>query len=384
LTIAGSYTQRSFAGQQGVGMAEVTNNGRGDAADNGLTAAVRARILNTYLGRLANLGNPIVGNPQWLGQATHQAEAVLHDLVSVDLGDCAPAYDRPDLRLDGLSAEIGDTRAMTGVHPAESLHAATILFSTVIDELVSDTETNVRRVVALCEALHAAIMRRVGVATISYASFLLNKVHNSHLEERHRMARDLHDRAAHAVGVGLQNLELHDIYREDQPERSAAKLEVAKTALREALTTVRALSAELGSAVGSDGLFAAMAKYLNASVPPDVDVRFMHTGDDRLVPDTFREEIYLVLREAVRNALVHGDPGRIDVRIEIGGHGLRGEVHDDGDGFDVGRVQREHRGIGLTSMRERIALLGGELAVTSVAERGTTVTAHVLLPEIPS
>jgi len=384
LTDTGSYTQRTASlVSMGVGMSEITVNGRGDAG-NGLTAAVRARILNTYLGRLTNLGNPIVGNPQWLGQATHQAEEVLHDLVALDLDDATPAYDHPDLRLDGLSAEIGDTRAMTGVHPAESLHAATVLFSTVIDELVTDHETNVRRVVALCEALHAAIMRRVGVATISYASFLLNKVHNSHLEERHRMARDLHDRAAHAVGVGLQNLELHDIYRHDQPDRSAAKLEVAKSALREALTTVRALSAELGSAVGTDGLFTAMGKYLNASVPPDIDVHFVHGGDDHLVPTMFREEIYLVLREAVRNALVHGAPDRIDVRIEIGQHGLRGVVDDNGDGFDVAVVQRERRGIGLTSMRERIALLGGELAVTSGAERGTKVAVQVLLPEIPS
>ncbi|PPK63134.1 histidine kinase [Actinokineospora auranticolor] len=353
----------------------------GGETGNGLTSAVRARILDTYLDRLADLGNPIAGNPEWLGQAMHQAEAVLTDLARADLGGVR-GYDRSHLALDPLSAEIGGERAVAGIHPTESLHAATVLFSTVIDEIVPAGTADPRAVIALSEALHAAIMRRVGVATISYAGFLLKKVHNSHLEERHRMARELHDRAAHAVGVGLQNLELHDIYINDQPERSAAKLEVAKGALREALKTVRALSAELGSAVGADGLVAALGRYLKVSVPPDIDVRFTCSGDDQTVPDTYREEVYLVLREAVRNALLHGDPGRLDVCVDVEARGLHGVVRDDGDGFDVARVRQEDRGVGLTSMRERVALLGGTLTITSAAGRGTTVDIRVQLPEV--
>lgn len=350
---------------------------------NGLTAVVRARILDTYLDRLADLGNPIVGNPEWLGQAMHQAEAVLVELESADLSNWVHGFDRSDIVRDSLSAEIGRTRAMTGVHPTESMHAASVLYGVVIDELVPDGYTDTRRVIALSETLHAAIMLKVGIATVTYADFLLKKVHNSHLEERHRMARELHDRAANAVGVGLQNLELHDIYVNDQPERSAAKLETAKSALREALRTVRALSAELGSAVGDEGLVAAMRKYLKASVPPDIDVHFASSGDDQQVPDTYREEVYLVLREAVRNALVHGDPSRIEVRLDVEDHSLHGVVRDDGDGFDVVTAVRERSGVGLTSMRERMALLGGSLTINSASGQGTTVDVCTQLPDRP-
>lgn len=347
---------------------------------NGLTAAVRERILDTYLDRLVALGSPIVDNPVWLEQARHQAEAVLDDLSPSGLSEAGPGFDR-NVAMDPLSAEIGGTRAMTGIHPAESLNAATVLYAIVLEELIPPESTDVRRAIALSEVLHGSIMRRIGVATISYASFLLKKVHGSHLEERRRMARELHDRAAHMVGVGLQNLELHGIYLDDQPERSAVKLETAKTALREALWTVRALSAELGSAVGTDGLVAALGKYLKVSVPPGIDIRFSSTGDDRILPDTYSEELYLVLREAVRNALLHGDPNWVEINLDIDGISLRGLVRDDGDGFDVEAALKESRGVGLTSMRERMELLGGSLTISSTRGGGTAIEATVQIPD---
>jgi signal transduction histidine kinase len=359
----------------------MTHSADGDRISPGvLTPDIRARIIRAYIARLGEIGSPIVGSGAWLAQATRQAEAVLDDLVLADLTVVATESDEAHLTPDGLSAEIGNTRAMTGMHPAESLSAATVFFGIVLEQLTPPGSTDARAVVALSEVLHASIMRRVGVAALSYASFLLNKVHSSHLAERHRMARELHDRAAHAIGVGLQSLELHGIYADDQPERSAAKLETAKKSLRDALRTVRELSAELGSAVGTEGLFVALEKYLNVCVPPDIAVRCACTGDDRLLPEMYGEELYLVLREAVRNALVHADPDWVELTLDLDGGSLRGVVRDDGDGFDVQSALGDSHGVGLTSMRERMELLGGSLNVTSSRGGGTTVEATVQIP----
>jgi signal transduction histidine kinase len=343
-----------------------------------LTPEVRARIMRVYVDRLTEMGSPIVGNPVWLAQARRQAEGVLDDLACAETRvEAEPGQGDVDGD-DRLSEEIGSARAMAGVHPGESLGAASVFFAVVVEQvaLLEPAE-----VAALSVALHSSIMRRIGEAALSYASFLLKKVHNSHLEERRRMARELHDRAAHELGVGLQSLELHGIYADDQPERSAAKLETAKNSLREALRTVRALSAELGSAVGTEGLFAALHKYLNACVPPDITVRCVCTGDDRMLSEILSEELYLVLREAVRNALVHGDPGWLELTLDLGGGSLRGVVRDDGCGFDVETAMGESHGIGLSSMRERMELLGGTLTVTSSRGVGATVEVSVQIPD---
>ncbi|MFC5103003.1 sensor histidine kinase [Kibdelosporangium philippinense] len=347
-----------------------------------LISAARENILVAYREALTTLESHIVDDTAWLEQAIRQAGAILDEIKCVDLSvETTPSVS--DFLPDQLSSEIGETRASHGVHPAESLRAATILFDIVLRELHLSDHADVELTVALSRALHRAIMRRIGVASVSYASLLLEKVHSSHLAERHRMARELHDRAAHAIGVGLQNLQLHDIYVGGQPELSARKLETARVALGEALHTVRALSAELGSALGADRLEVALRKYLAISVSPAIKVKFTVAGDDGVVPAPFAEELYLVLREAVRNSLLHGDPGQIEIAVDIVDGHFNGVVRDDGTGFDVTRVLREGSGVGLTSMRERVELLGGSLKVVS-GNTGTVVSVWVHLPGGPS
>ncbi|QKG19900.1 sensor histidine kinase [Actinomadura verrucosospora] len=287
--------------------------------------------------------------------------------------------DRAALADDGLSAEIGGTRAMTGVNPVESLEVASVLFAVVMEHL-GPHDPQGRTAVALSEVLHTAIMRRVGVASVAYASFLLRKVHGAHLSERRRMARRLHDLVAHEVGVGLQNLELFEMYRDD-PAQAATKLETARESLHAALRTARSLSAEMGTTVGADGLVAALTKYLSATRPQELDVRFASVGDDRVLPETHSEELYLVLREAVRNALLHGRPATIEVRLDFSRTELQAVVRDDGLGFDVDEVLAGPDAVGLTSMRERMELLGGTLALTSAKGQGTTVDARLELVE---
>jgi anti-sigma regulatory factor (Ser/Thr protein kinase) len=101
------------------------------------------------------------------------------------------------------------------------------------------------------------------------------------------------------------------------------------------------------------------------------------------------EEAYLVMREAVRNAVAHSGCGRVDVSLEIDDTELKGHVRDDGTGFDQreppdgGRDGREDggyvAGVGLRSMRERTGQLGGQLEVHSEPGLGTTVEVRVPL-----
>lgn len=98
------------------------------------------------------------------------------------------------------------------------------------------------------------------------------------------------------------------------------------------------------------------------------------------------EQAYLVIREAVRNAVAHPGCARVRVSLEVEDAELRGRVEDDGAGFDSGgdpggEEGTSPAGMGLLSMRERTELLGGRLEIISGPGRGTTVEVRMPLAD---
>jgi signal transduction histidine kinase len=86
--------------------------------------------------------------------------------------------------------------------------------------------------------------------------------------------------------------------------------------------------------------------------------------------------LLLVGREALRNSVSHGKPGRISVRIAFEGTRVRMEVRDDGKGFDSDFAMLESNGhFGIIGMRERVEQLGGAFVLKSRPGEGTVVTA---------
>jgi len=98
-------------------------------------------------------------------------------------------------------------------------------------------------------------------------------------------------------------------------------------------------------------------------------------GDESPIPKAVGEQVYLVMREAVRNAVRHSGCERIGIRLRVEQDEVVGVVEDDGGGFDpeaVGKVSPSF-GVGLRSMRERAEMLGGDLRVSSKPGAGTSV-----------
>ncbi len=102
-----------------------------------------------------------------------------------------------------------------------------------------------------------------------------------------------------------------------------------------------------------------------------VAVRLQVNGDETWAPPAIRDESFLVIREAIRNALAHGDPGIVLIRVDIAPHEVRAWVEDDGSGFDI-TAQDSERG-GLLSMRERSELMGGSISIMSKPGWGSQV-----------
>ena len=100
-----------------------------------------------------------------------------------------------------------------------------------------------------------------------------------------------------------------------------------------------------------------VGRELETTVPPDLRYDISVEGDEALVPLHVREQLFLILREGVRNAISHFEAGCIDVEVRISSERVVGYVQDDGQGFVEGDG---YAGGGMRSMKERGAR-GGHL-----------------------
>ncbi|MFI7028100.1 GAF domain-containing protein [Microbispora rosea] len=198
------------------------------------------------------------------------------------------------------------------------------------------------------------------------------------VEERTRMARELHD----AVSQKLFSLRLTAraaaaLARTD-PERAAEAIDRVERMAGEALTELRAVIVELRPAeLDRHGLVESVRKQaaLLDRLHP-VTVAFSAEGeppDDRDLAPEIEVAVLRVAQEALHNAVRHARAARIDVRLAHREAALVLEVTDDGVGFDEAGVH----GLGLPSMGDRAQAAGGTLTVSSAPGRGTTVRLEV-------
>jgi signal transduction histidine kinase len=340
--------------------------------------AVRHEAMVSFESRLRAVHSPLVEDDEATGQLLRQAGSVLDD-VAAELTGADPG-ERHTAR---LAAEIGASRATHRVHPTESLRAAVVMFEVllpVVQTALRARAADDRALLGGTVSLHESIVRRLGQGAMFYAGFLLAKVNNANRDERHRIARELHDQAAHAVGVALQDFDLHDVYVDRDPVLARRRLDSARVALNEALEVVRHLTRELReSPVEFGGLERALSTYLTWRVPAEIRAK-LEVADDLDLPAEVCEELYFVLREAIRNTVLHAQARNMTVVVAVDGGAVHASVQDDGLGFDVAETACSQEGIGLSSIRERLELLDGTLEITSRPGAGTTISVRVARP----
>jgi signal transduction histidine kinase len=186
-----------------------------------------------------------------------------------------------------------------------------------------------------------------------------------------RIGRELHDRVAHTMTAAYQSLQLYEEYRDRDPERAAQKLELAKRMTTEAMEETQDLARAMREPEGEE-LEAALSKLLLDVVPPEMDGQLSVVGDEGEVSDEVREQLFFVLREAVRNAVSHSGASKVSVGVRVDRERVVGVVEDDGRGFDRKQPERAEAG-GLAYMAERASLLGGTCSIESVPGEGTRV-----------
>ena len=201
-------------------------------------------------------------------------------------------------------------------------------------------------------------------------------MHSSHANERRRIARYLHDQVAHTLVIALNSLELHEAHLQDDPARALDQLHDAASTVRRALDIVRALSLDLRSSNVDGGLESALTKYLRTIGASKLRWTVQVTGYEAGLPGDVRDELYLILREAAHNSLIHSSGRHLQILVEVGPDSVRAVAHDDGSGFDV---DQHVSGSGLAGMLERAELLGGCTTIVSEPGAGTRITVEIPL-----
>lgn len=198
-------------------------------------------------------------------------------------------------------------------------------------------------------------------------------------EERSRLAHELHDAVSQKLFSLRLTAQAASALVDRDPARAKDELQQVAVLAAEAADELRAAVTELRpAALDEDGLVATLRNQVRVlDRAHTAHVSFTCDGV-RALPATQEEAVLRVAQEALHNALRHSGGDRIEVtltRRDTGGAVLR--VTDDGTGFSPPTVRRAGRHLGLVSMRDRAAGVGGRLLVHSEPGTGTTIELEV-------
>jgi PAS domain S-box-containing protein len=211
-------------------------------------------------------------------------------------------------------------------------------------------------------------------------SGLTRKLIESQEQERTRIARELHDDVSQQLALLAVELDQWDQSASHNPDLHN-HLDHAKRRIAEIGRDVQSLSHRLHSSkLEYLGLVAAAKSFTKEiSEMNHVQVDFKEHGVPRNLPQEVSLSLFRILQQAVHNALKHSGAKQIEVRMWEQSHELHLQVKDFGKGFDLSAAM-QGAGLGLTSMRERVRLVNGNIAIDSKPMRGTTIHIRVPLP----
>jgi signal transduction histidine kinase/ligand-binding sensor domain-containing protein len=200
------------------------------------------------------------------------------------------------------------------------------------------------------------------------------------LEERGRLAREIHDTLAQGfVGISSQ-LDAVALTLNGHVDVARKHLDLARKMVRHSLTEARRSVMDLrASALEGHDLPAALSEAAYQwTAGTAVQIRVNVAGESRPLPEETEQHLLRIAQEAVTNAVKHARASQVSIHLEMAGRELSLRVADNGRGFEQDEAFSEVGGhFGLLGMRERAERLGGELHLHSEPGHGTEVAVTV-------
>ncbi|MGB2711608.1 MAG: GAF domain-containing sensor histidine kinase [Conexibacter sp.] len=231
----------------------------------------------------------------------------------------------------------------------------------------------------LLEAFAASAATAVAIAQ-TVASEGLRRSIEAAERERERWARELHDETLQEL-AGLKVLlsgarrseDLGTVHR--TIETALEQLDTEITGLRRLINDLRPAALDtFGTKAALEGLAERIAATSGLEVELEVDLAFESGRSAQRHAATFENTLYRLVQEALTNVVKHADAAHVEVLVVEDERRVEISIRDDGAGFQAGTA---HEGLGLLGMRERVELLGGELAIATAPRDGTTIRATI-------
>lgn len=348
----------------------------------GLEKVVDSAIAS-YAEALRAAGSLLVLEETVWPECEQQAREIIADCIRAVHGPRAELPEQFDAEFSSL--ELGARRALQHIPAMESLRAAQILTDVVLDalpELMACLPADVAlvRTRRAVRALHQSVHSRMQAALIGYDAFLMRGVNRINSAERARLAREIHDRIGSSLGLAMRLLELHEAEADD-PEPGPARIEEAKAALQDTFGFVRELVNGLRAPRSRTSFHKRLLDYVELSCPTGTVVDIHVEGGTSELTALQHDEVFLIIRECLRNAYRHSGATRIEVEVNLGEGVLDTRVTDNGKGIDLSAA-RFQSGNGMVSMRERTTAMGGTLSVSNINGRGTRIEFRIPVPEV--
>ena len=201
------------------------------------------------------------------------------------------------------------------------------------------------------------------------------------LEERNRLAREIHDTLAQGLAATALQLETAEAHLDDRPD-----LEPIRQAVRQALTVTQNNLEEARRSVLDLRAAPLEGRSLTEALADLVDtmsddgaseITFESVGGARPLPARIEAGIYRMAREGLTNAARHSGAGKVLVRVVMTPQEIEFSIENDGKGFEASEVPKER--YGLVGINERAKLLGGEMSLETSVGTGTRIAVRVPL-----
>ena len=203
------------------------------------------------------------------------------------------------------------------------------------------------------------------------------------MEERQRMAREMHDTVGHRLTVAAVQLEVAEKLMDQDPARAKEVVGVVREQVTTALEELRSTVAALRSPVEASLPLTTSLQRLTRAFQEATGVEVMLTLPDDLLTDlspAYRKAFYRAAQEALTNVQKHANASHVWVRLQQSGDTLTLTVEDDGVGVDAAALETA-TGFGLQGLQERAQALGGDFRLEPRAPRGARVVFIAPLPE---
>lgn len=206
------------------------------------------------------------------------------------------------------------------------------------------------------------------------------RIINAQEAERRRLSRAMHDGPAQSLTNFILQAEIVQRLFDSDPQRCRAELASLKAAASATFAKVRDFIAELRPMMLDDlGLMPTVRRYVASfNDRSGISTQVQITGQERRF-EPYREVMaFRAMQELLSNAREHSQATQIRVALDADESRVRLVVEDNGKGFEPGQVLGPgSKTVGLSSLRERIELLGGQMAIESSPGQGAQVTLEI-------